>query len=72
MHILSEHAKVVLTLMSAQRYLWSRCDGSWWLLDSVKWEVFQQLSGPERGFILALIDEQNMKRADLYALVFAA
>jgi hypothetical protein len=60
---LSETAQAALILHDAQKTVTSRGDGSWWLLDTRKWECIESLpAGPEHSFILALMRAQRERR----------
>jgi hypothetical protein len=60
---LSETAKAALILNSAQKAVISRVDGSWSIIQSLKWGFIESLPiGPEHSFILALINAESERR----------
>jgi hypothetical protein len=60
---LSTTAQAALILHDASKLVSGRCDGSWWLIDSRKWECIAELpTGPEHTFILALIRAEARRK----------
>jgi hypothetical protein len=61
---LSAAGIAALSLIHAQRFVADRFDGSWWILDEAKWDLIHRLSIEEHRIVLAVIDAQNVRRAE--------
>jgi hypothetical protein len=54
-----------LTLQHSKRYIESRCDGAWWLIDKLLWsDLMPLLSHSEHCFMIGYIATQNYQRAE--------
>jgi len=57
---LSNAAQGALILHDAKKTVAGRCDGAWWVIDKLEWQLIGSLrGGPEHSFVLGLIHSYN-------------